>query len=285
MKPGARLLADRSDMSRERQVSRRGATPMQPSRGPFYPLKVLWSVLAPLPWKRTLALLIAGTLAAVLPWAGMKTLDRLDRDIRSVAVTGELRGLSREKLESHLQPLLGRSFFTTDLLGIKNSMELEPWVDTAAVRREWPGKLVVDVVEQIPVAYWNEGQLLNVRGEVFQPEDLKPAGALLKLAGTEGRAKEVLEQAEWLRERLKQEGLVLTSMKMESRGAMQFWLDSGVEVALGRDHLESRLSRFNKVYRVALATQMDQVVRIDARYSNGVAVQWKDALLPVEKRS
>ncbi|MDX5299476.1 MAG: cell division protein FtsQ, partial [Gammaproteobacteria bacterium] len=124
--------------------------------------------------------------------------------------------------------------------------------------------------------------LLNGRGDVFVPHNPEVAGNLVRLHGPEGRAHEVLTQAHWFREQLAVEGLVLARVDLESRGAWRFWLDSGIEVALGRDHLEARFARFRKVYRTGLATQMDQVVRIDARYSNGVAVQWKDSLVPVQ---
>ncbi|MDX1552747.1 MAG: cell division protein FtsQ, partial [Marinobacter sp.] len=44
---------------------------------------------------------------------------------------------------------------------------------------------------------------------------------------------------------------------------------------LGRDQVEERFERFITVYQERLASRSDEVSRVDARYSNGVAVQWK----------
>ncbi|MBL83971.1 MAG: cell division protein FtsQ, partial [Marinobacter sp.] len=52
-------------------------------------------------------------------------------------------------------------------------------------------------------------------------------------------------------------------------------LANGIEVVLGRDQVEARFERFVTVYQERLASRSDEVRRVDARYSNGVAVQWK----------
>ena len=39
--------------------------------------------------------------------------------------------------------------------------------------------------------------------------------------------------------------------------------------------MDTRFQRFITVYENRLASRLDEVSRVDARYSNGVAVQWK----------
>ena len=60
------------------------------------------------------------------------------------------------------------------------------------------------------------------------------------------------------------------------RGAWTLTLANGIEVALGRDQVEERFERFLTVYEGRLAVRADEVRRVDARYTNGVAVQWKN---------
>ena len=62
-------------------------------------------------------------------------------------------------------------------------------------------------------------------------------------------------------------------------------MTNGIEVALGRDQVEKRFDRFVTVYQRRLASRAAEVERIDARYTNGVAVQWKTLAKAPEKNS
>jgi cell division protein FtsQ len=46
-------------------------------------------------------------------------------------------------------------------------------------------------------------------------------------------------------------------------------------VVLGRDQVTERFERFVTVYQERLVSRANEVKRVDARYSNGVAVKWK----------
>ena len=52
-------------------------------------------------------------------------------------------------------------------------------------------------------------------------------------------------------------------------------LSNGIEVVLGRDQVTERFDRFVTVYQERLVSRANEVKRVDARYSNGVAVKWK----------
>ena len=70
-------------------------------------------------------------------------------------------------------------------------------------------------------------------------------------------------------------GLGFAGLTLEQRGAWTLTLANGIEVVLGRDQVEQRFERFITVYENRLASRVSEVSRVDARYSNGVAVQWK----------
>lgn len=253
----------------------RGATRSEADTVQFW-RQALRQVARTMPWTH-LGLAFAVALAAgSIPWLSGHALDAMDREITRITVDGDLRGVQRSELEGRLQPWLGLSFFASDLEDIKAAIEQEPWIDTAAVRRVWPGGLSVEVVEHVPVAFWNNSNLMTRKGEVISPASVAAAGNLPQLSGPADRAREVLDTARQISARLGQADLRLASLSQEARGAWTLQLDNGVTVELGRDRLDQRLERFLSVYRSHLKARISEVVGVDARYSNGIAVRWKD---------
>lgn len=251
---------------------RRGATSTEPERDPFGFLK---SVLGSMPWAQVGLGLAVLVVAAMVPWGTGQVLSAMDRQIATVQVNGELVGESREALTTRASQWVGRSFFATDLAEVKVAIEQRPWVESAAVRRAWPDGLVIDVREKKPLAYWNEEQLISRSGRLFKPANRDVAGPLPRLSGPDERVGEVIELARIMANSLTKEGLGFAGLALEQRGAWTLTLANGIEVAFGRDQVEERFARFMTVYESQLASRSDEVQRIDARYTNGVAVKWK----------
>lgn len=251
---------------------RRGATSAGPKSDHFGLLK---SVLAAMPWLQLG--LGAGVLvtAALVPWATGQVLFAMDRQITSIKLDGQLAYENRDSVLDLANPWVGRSFFATDLADIKAEIEARPWVRSAAIKRVWPDAVTIDIREQKPLAYWNQEELISRTGQLFAPSDRNVAGPLPKLAGPDERLKDVVQQARSMVGRLTEQGLVLSGLRLEQRGAWTLELNNGIEVALGRGQVDQRFERFLTVYSGQLAERADEVIRVDARYTNGVAVEWK----------
>ena len=79
--------------------------------------------------------------------------------VEQVDVMGEGR-LNERDIRLAAQIRTGSYFFGVDLDAARDRTESLPWVDRAVVRRLWPNRIVVQVVETTPYAMWqNEGQL------------------------------------------------------------------------------------------------------------------------------
>lgn len=251
---------------------RRGATSAEPEQRL---LELLGQLMGSVPWAKLGLGMLVLLVTAMLPWGTGQLLAAMDRQFMQVEVTGALKGESHNALERHAGQWLGKSFFTTDLADIKVALEQRPWVESAAVRREWPNRLVVEVREHRPLAYWNDRALISRTGEVFVPHNREVAGVLPRLRGPEGRSREVIDMGRTMANALDARGIGFAGIALEERGAWTLTLANGIEVALGRDQVEDRFERFLSVYGERLASRADQVERIDARYTNGVAVRWK----------
>ncbi|MBJ6138421.1 cell division protein FtsQ/DivIB [Marinobacter litoralis] len=263
------------------QPRRRGATTVEPGQDRFGVLK---AILAAVPWLQVGLGATIVLLAALVPWGTDRLLTAMDQQILAVDVQGQFVGDSRVDLERAAGAWIGKSYFSTDLADIKASLEQRPWVESAAVKRVWPGRLVIDIREKKPLAYWSDGRLVSRSGELFSPPNPEVAGRLPRLSGPDERVREVITMARTMSEQLYGYGLGFAGLALEARGAWTLTLANGIEVVLGRDKVEQRFERFITVYENRLASRVDEVSRVDARYTNGIAVQWKaDAAVAAPK--
>ncbi|MEC7378112.1 MAG: cell division protein FtsQ/DivIB [Pseudomonadota bacterium] len=251
---------------------RRGATSLEPERDRF---GLLRGVLAAVPWLQVGLGAVIVLLAGLVPWGTGKVLTAMDQQILAVDVKGNFVGDSRVAIERAAGNWIGKSYFATDLSEIKASLERRPWVESAAVRRVWPDRLVIDIREKTPLAYWTDGRLVSRTGQLFAPPNPEVAGPLPRLAGPDERVRDVIAMARTMSDRLVARGLGFSGLALEHRGAWTLQLTNGIEVVLGRDQVEQRFERFMTVYENRLAARSNEVSRVDARYTNGVAVQWK----------
>jgi len=93
--------------------------------------------------------------------------------VEQVDVMGEGR-LNERDIRLAAQIETGSYFFGVDLDAARDRTESLPWVDRAVVRRLWPNRIVVQVVETTPYALWqNEGRLhlLSETGTLIVPVD------------------------------------------------------------------------------------------------------------------
>ncbi|WP_077528657.1 cell division protein FtsQ/DivIB [Vreelandella utahensis] len=263
--------------TRAKTARQRGASPMVEDPSALrLALRMAGSAVARVPWSQVSLGMVVAITAAMLPWAIGQGVQFLDQDFSRVQVQGDLTRVTEPALQNHLEPFIGTSYFATDLSRVKAQLEMLPWVESAAVEREWPGTLSVSVREHDPVALWNGRALISDEGAVFRPA--APAALdLPRLNGPPGRADEVLERARAFRSELAALGLGLESISLEARGAWTLLLDNGISVSLGRDRVRERFERFMTVYESRLSPVAADITGVDARYGNGVAVRWRDS--------
>ncbi|MCZ4337833.1 cell division protein FtsQ/DivIB [Shewanella colwelliana] len=196
--------------------------------------------------------------------------------IEAVAIKGDRQFTSDEEIRVALQDLMQRSFFSADVNQVQQALEALPWVYQASVRREWPAKLKVYLVEQRAVAHWNASDWLNEQGQVFQAPMKEGVGSLPSLAGPEEQALSVLTNYRQVSELLNINGFNLTRLELSPRHAWLAVLENGIELKLGREDKMARVQRFINVYPT-LVNQSKPVARVDLRYDTGLAVGWDEA--------
>jgi cell division protein FtsQ len=203
--------------------------------------------------------------------------------LRVVEIEGGLHYLQKQTLQQHLAPHIEGGFFTVNVAGIRDAVEDLPWVYQARIQRVWPDILSVRIVEQDPIARWGEDGFLNRYGEPFFPAHIPEVTGLSQLAGPPGREQIVLEQYRAMTKSLAALGERVALLELDERRAWHVELASGVQLELGRTDTYRRLQRFVRSYREVFALRLDELQRVDLRYSNGFSVNWRQASMSAEQ--
>lgn len=219
--------------------------------------------------------LVLGALAAAYQWLSEPVLRWLDRPVAEVSVEGSFRYLDRERVEQLLGPELAVEFLKLDLGEIKELLEREPWIERASLRRRWPDRLEVSLIEQQPIARWGDRGFLNRRGDVIEVEPTEALNELPRLQGADQEAAQLMERYQDLAQLLRSRGLTIQTLHQAPNGAWHLELSDGVRIDIGRDRLVEKVQRFGSVYDRQLVERWDDVKRVDLRYQSGVAVSWK----------
>ena len=192
--------------------------------------------------------------------------------VRVISLEGEVRHLSLPALQSLIGNRLSGGILTQDLALLQESLKALPWVKRAGIRRVWPDRLVIQIEERKPVAYWGKDGLVTASGVVFRPKSDAQPEDLPRISGQEDQAPGIVERFLKWQAQFARRNLRLARLVRSDRGAWMLYTGEGLPLYLGTSDLEARLQRFLNAYPAIEAA--GRPARIDARYSNGLAVRW-----------
>jgi cell division protein FtsQ len=247
-----------------------GFKPPSPPPEPRLDPKVAWRWFKGLSGLMLIALLIGGA-----HW-----LLRLESEylpVRVVSIEGEVRQMTLQQIQDRVGQTLDAGILTQDLAAIQAAIKELPWISSAGVRRAWPDRLVISVLEHKPLARWGDDGLVTAEGRVFRPDRHEIPHGLPRLAGPDDQASQVVARFQAWQPLLKSQGLSILALEDDPRGAWTLTTDAGFNLLLGKTDVDSRLERFLRAYPHILAA--GRPARVDMRYSNGLAVSWSGARL------
>lgn len=201
--------------------------------------------------------------------------------IDQLKIKGKFRYLQPETIEAVVGDQGRANFFSLELMSLKHDIEALPWVQTADVRREWPNTLLINVREHIPVMRWQSNKWVTTTGKVIDlTGDIKVPNAIV-LSGNESDALLLLQQAFRWKKKLLQDGLELRKLTLSGSHAWTLKLYDELHATefnllLGREEVEERLARFQFLYQQKFKYADQQLIRVDARYPDGLAIQAQD---------
>jgi cell division protein FtsQ len=196
--------------------------------------------------------------------------------LRVVEVSGALKRLEHDEMQRAVVQAIDGGFFSCDMQKLRLAVMAMPWVADASIRRIWPDRLSMVVIEQVPLARWGDDALVSVNAGVFRPSVLDEFNGLVKLSGPEGSQQRVVQFFQTVASAARARELDITEVKLDERRHWWLHFDGGLTVSLGREDIDRRLSQFFRIYPSLTANSPRQPERIDMRYEHGFAVRWRE---------
>lgn len=198
---------------------------------------------------------------------------RLNQPVIKVRMENQWQRVSDVEVREMLSEYMGTGFFDFDVLGVKRTLEQHPWVRKADVKKIWPSSLGLHLTEEVAIARWSNGSLLNQYGEIFKPGVTSHLQQLPLLEGPADSQILVMEQYRAINQLFFPAGLRVTSLTLSDRGTWSLSLNDELEIIAGREEVLSRLGRFLAFYNAQESVDIENMLAVDLRYSNGLAVR------------
>ena len=235
-------------------------------------------------WGLTLliVLILASTVLAELK-AMSQVNDGLLFPLSKVEVTGDLQRLDHQQLRERLLPATRGGFFEVDVLGLRQLVQQIPWVSGVQISRRWPDQLVINISERQPLARWGSEGLLDRAGVLFAVERLEEFAGLPGLSGPAGSEQKLAEGLQYLRETLTALPGGINKIEVNGQDVWRVQGADGIVITFDGDPRQAPLQRLIEVYQRQLSSHWNQVVSVDLRYSDGVAVAFSPNTIKVEQ--
>lgn len=194
--------------------------------------------------------------------------------INTLKIEAPCHFIGRHHIQKILQPYLNQSYLMFSEKNLTQDIKNIPWTETVSVKKIWPDQVVVQILERIPVAIYNN-MILSDKGDLFKPLKMKKFSDYPHFYGPKNQQKDILHIYEKLSKLLKTQDLFISEIHLRENQAWDITLNNGVILRLGKQDIKQRLSRFIEVYPKLFAARFDRISSVDLRYSNGIAVSWK----------
>jgi len=193
--------------------------------------------------------------------------------LTELVVQGDRAYVSDSELQKALKDIPnGGNFFTLDVTGVQQKVENLPWVRRAAIRKQWPNRLMIYLHEQKAVAWWNDQSFINEQGELFIAPMLLDS-PLVFLSGPEQSETKVLEAYLQLQKLLETTDFEIANVVLGQRHDWQVELKRGLKLVIGQKNMLERVQLFMDVY--SLIEHKELIEYLDLRYDTGIAVGYK----------
>jgi len=200
--------------------------------------------------------------------------------IETIQLSGQFKHINQQEIEAALQPFVGDGFFSLDIHALRQLLNAKPWTESVSIRRVWPNRINITIVEKKPVARWDDRQLLSDKAVVFTADTRAFKDLPLVYAANSNPA-ELLRRYYRLNRQFRTYQDTVASLKLDSRGALEIELENAMTIKVGREDVDHKIKRLFSIYETEIQPRRSKIRQLDLRYANGFAVAWKKEILKV----
>ena len=202
-------------------------------------------------------------------------------EIKYVNVKGNINLVDLNEFKEIIHKNIYSGFFRVPIEKLEQELAGLPWIYKANVHRYWPNTLSIHVTQQDPIARWGNLGLMNVYGDLYFPDSTESFVSLPMLYGEKSRANDLARIFEKTIEELTPLGLQLRALFEDERQSKHLVLSNGLVLAIGEGDVNKKITRFVIAYKKYLSPQIAEVKKVDLRYTNGLAIEWKNSRLAI----
>lgn len=221
-----------------------------------------------------LALLLCGAGG----WALLHTLRYAP--VATIRLAGELSPLERTVLQTKLQPLVQKGYFSADLGVIRDGALSVPWVDRVVVTRHWPNGILVRVMPRHAIARWGSGRMLSDDGHIFVEARYQERRELPLLHGPVSQSVALMEQYRQINQWFAPMDMRLQELYLTDRMTWFMRFNTGLRVIVDQEQTNAKLLRLSQLGLHELHAVWPRMAAVDLRYRNGMSVQWQPGKQP-----
>lgn len=212
-----------------------------------------------------------------------KIASKTKKPVKNISIKGQFEYIEKEKVQAIISQALKGDFVDLDLTDLKNNMQASAWIQEVNLKRVWPDALIVEVLEQKPIARWGSKGFINRYGELVMVELHGKLDALPLLSGDEVHSDVMARVYLDMAILLSRYDLKINELHVDDTRAWKLNIANGPELVFGQVDLTGKLQRFLDVYETHLKKHYTMLNRVDLRYENGLAVQWNHLGVTLEQ--
>lgn len=206
----------------------------------------------------------------------------LEVPVNQVEVKADLLYQTRNEITEVINGHIENGFIRVNLELLRLELLDLPWIYQVSIRRKLPHGLIVELMEQQPLAYWNDNAFVNGYGEVFTPQTLPVITGLPRFYGHNDQ--KVLGIYKELQQLLPKEQQPIRALTVSEQDTVVVKLAAGAELVLTAEKLHEQIVRWKQITVEGIGDRLSEVRQADLRYSNGAAVQWKNIVASREDK-
>ncbi len=209
--------------------------------------------------------------------------------LREIIVVHPPKTLSEPELVILSGAKTGSNLLTLSLQQIESNLKQYRWIQGVKLTKDFPGRLLIEVTEQEPVAVVSFGELyyVNREGELFKkmsaadPKDFPVISGISREEfeqhpdSSRAQLRELAGLVENFSQMHVMEGIGLSEIHFDSgKGVSLFTLDPCVKITLGHEELGKKLQRLSGIFP-SLAVSSAELLSIDLSYEQKIILKRK----------
>ncbi|BAC24350.1 ftsQ [Wigglesworthia glossinidia endosymbiont of Glossina brevipalpis] len=200
--------------------------------------------------------------------------------ISHIIIKGNMNFTPQEDIRQiFLNLKLSKNFVKKDIEFIKIQIEKMSWIKNYIIEKKWPNCLVLNLSEYVPIGIWNDFQLIDYNGTIFNIPFIKKKNINLpKIYFKNKNKKIIIETLLIIKNILNNNNIELKTVNINNIFSWEITLNNNLKLKLGRYDKIKKLNIFIKIYPELIKKSFNEkknIKYIDLRYNSGVAIKYK----------